>query len=779
MRKRFFGGAILLLLMGSAAAQELKQTVQGRVLDADTQQPLPGVNVLLLGSSPPVGSVSDMEGFYELASVPMGRHSFQFSFLGYEQAVYREVDVRSGRAFVLNVGLKEALRELDEVVVKPQYRKDRAQNTMAGLSARSFSVEEAGRFAGGWNDPARLAGSFAGVTMAEGVNDNAIVIRGNAPKGILWRLEGVEIPAPNHLNGVNNGGGIETVFSVHMLDNSDFYTGAFPAEFGNALSGVFDMQLRNGNSDRLGGTFQVGTQGIDVGAEGPFKQGGEATFLFNYRYATMGLVGLLVDGNFGLPAYQDLSYKLHLPTPSAGTFSLWGIAGNSSVAFDPEEDVSKWTNTFDNHQYETGSDMVATGLTHQVNVGLRTYVQSSLAYSYDGFSMDSKQWQRDGGTVPLADHREQNNRVIVGSTLHHKFGNRHTNRTGVRYLTTDYRIMVRGNPDAGEERDLVLVADQSGTTGQAHFFSQSKWRLRATVDLLAGFSAAYFGMNEELVMEPRLSATWRFAPHHAVSLSYGRHSRPEPLRFYEAHNAQNELLNRHLKVTKADHFVGAYDFRLSPNLKLKVEGYYQKLYDVPVIDGTSYSLLNYKWDDYFEEALTNAGTGSNVGVDVTLERYMTQGYYYQLTASVFDSKYVGGDGVKRHTSFNRNYVINLLGGKEWAVRTNNTIGVNAKVAYMGGNRFTPPDQAASAEHEMVVLDEDRAYAWQEDPRLFMDLALSYKINRPKTGHILTLQAKNLLGQKEMFGWAYDFNQQKVVTHGLTMIYPYFTYRVEF
>jgi len=771
--------ATILLLNKIAQSQELNQTIKGRVVDADTNQPLPGVNVILSEFSPPMGTITDMDGYYTLTAIPLGRLTIEFHYLGYETGIFKELDIRSSRVFLLNVSLKESYKQLNEVVVKPQFRKDKAQNNMANLSARSFSVEEATRFAGGWNDPSRLAGSFAGVTMAEGVNDNAIVIRGNAPKGILWRLEGVEIPAPNHLNGVNNGGGIETVFSVNMLDNSDFYTGAFPSEFGNAMSGVFDMNFRVGSNEKIRGTFQIGTQGIDVGSEGPLKKGGKASFLFNYRYSTMGLADKFLDGNFGLPAYQDLSYKLHLPTSGAGVFSIWGISGLSKVRFDPDEDISEWTNTFDNNQYSTGSDITVSGVSHQINIGIQTYIKSALAVSYDRFAMKSNLWKRDLAILPLANHTEDNLRLLFCTSINHKFGNRHTNQTGIRYTSTRYNILVYGNPDPSHRSILTLLSDQSGGMDQTQFFSQSKWRLTSTVDLYGGFNASYFNMNNEFIIEPRISATWRFAPYHSLSMAYGKHSRPEPLRFYEAQDAQNQLLNPELKVTKANHYVVGYDFQVSSNLKLKIEGYYQKLYDVPVISGDSYSLLNYQWNDYFNNALTNQGTGTNVGLDITLERYMMNGYYYMGTASIFDSKYIGGDGIERNTSFNRNYVINFLGGKEWKVGNHNFLGLSGKSSLMGGNRFTPPNQENSKEHEMVILDEDKAFEWQEDPRFFIDLAISYKVNGLKVAHIITLQTKNLLAQKEMFGWAYDFEKQMVVKYGLAMIYPWFTYRIDF
>jgi hypothetical protein len=760
-------------------AQQPLQNIKGRVLDTDSHMPLPGVNVYIVNSDPLIGTTTDADGYFTLKDVPVGRYSVQFSFIGYEPALLKEISVGSGKETELNVVLKESFRQLNEVVVKPAFRKDKAQNNMATLSARSFSVEEATRYAGGWNDPSRLAGSFAGVTMAEGVNDNAIVIRGNAPKGILWRLEGVEIPAPNHLNGVNNGGGIETVFSVNMLANSDFFTGAFPAEYGNAMSGAFDMKFRKGNSDKRESAFQVGSQGIDISSEGPLSSKHKASYLFNYRYSTMALAGLLIGDDFGMPEYQDLSFKFYLPTTSAGTFSVWGIGGLSSVSFDPDDDPDEWTDTFDNNKYKTGSDIAATGISHQINAGQNNYLKSSVVVTYDHFTMNSDQLQRSGTVLPLADHRENNTRLVFSSALNSKISNRLTNKAGINLTNQYYDLNIRGNANPGIDKKLILIAKQNGSVKQFRAFDQLKWRITPTLDLNSGISVSYFDMNEEWIPEPRVGISWRFLPRHSFHVAYGMHSRPEPVRFYQAENDEGTLLNPNLKVTKAHHYVFAYDFRINSNMKLKIEPYYQDLYDVPVVDGTSESLINYTWDMYFEEPLTNKGTGTNLGVDITLERYMKDGFYYMFTGTVFDSKYKGGDGVERNTSFNRSFVFNLLGGKEWKVRKNNILGLNGKIAWMGGNRFTPPDQEQSATNEMVVLDDSRAFEWQESNKLFVDIAFSYRVNKNNKAHIFGLQAKNALMQSEMFGWAYDFEQHKVVEHGITMVYPYFSYKLEF
>ena len=779
MNTRLLITYMYLLFSLISAAQLPTQKIKGDVIDADSHITLPGVNVYLLGSNPPVGTVTDTNGQFVLENVPVGRHTIQFSFMGYEPVVLNEVAVSSGKELELNVKMKESYTQLEEVVIKPEFRKDKAQNNMATLSARSFSVEEAMNYAGGWNDPSRLAGSFAGVTMAEGVNDNAIVIRGNAPKGLLWRLEGVEIPAPNHLNGVNNGGGIETVFSVNMLNNSDFFTGAFPAEYGNAISGVFDMSFRNGNTHNRETTFQIGTQGIDIGSEGPLKNEGNASYLFNYRYSTMGLVGQIAGGNFGLPEYQDLSFKFNLPTAKTGTFSIWGIGGLSSVAFDPDEDADTWENTFDNNKYKTGSDMAATGLSHKLNIKNKGYFKTALAFTYQTFNMKSDQLQRDNSIIPLADHQEENTSFTFNTSYNHKFNRKLTLKTGFKFSFLNFMLDIQGNSDPGISTSLISITNQDGSTQQFQYYNQWKWRLAPTFDFNAGLHLSHQEMSDEWVPEPRVGMSWRFRPKHAFHLAYGKHSRLEPIRFYFAQNDEGNRLNPHLKITKAHHFVMAYDFRINDNVKLKIEPYYQELFDVPVVAGTSESLLNYTWDMYFEEALVNKGTGTNIGVDFTLERYMKSGYYYMFTGSLFDSKYKGGDGIERNTSYNRNFVFNLLGGKEWNVKAKNVFSINGKIAFMGGNRFTPANQELSRINEMVVLDDDKTYDWQEDSKIFVDIAFNYRINKEKRSYVLALQAKNALMQSEMFGWAYDFEKQKVAEHGLTMMYPYFTYRIEF
>lgn len=306
-------------------SQQLTQTVKGRVVDADTEIPLPGATVIIMDTNPMLGSSCDVDGYYRIENVPIGRYDIRISFTGFDPVIVTEIVVGTGKEVVVNVGLKESLVQLDEVVIKAEVDKKQPINSMAFISSRQINMEEARRYAGAFDDPARLVTSYAGVA-AGNMNSNGIIVRGNAPKGVLWRLEGLEIANPSHFANLTTfgGGGISSL-SSQMIDNSDFYTAAFPAEYGNALSGVFDLKLRSGNRDEREHTVQAGIIGVDVSSEGPFIKGKPATYLFNFRYSTFGLIKPLLPDNAGLITYQDFSFKTDFPTKKAGVFSLWEL----------------------------------------------------------------------------------------------------------------------------------------------------------------------------------------------------------------------------------------------------------------------------------------------------------------------------------------------------------------------------------------------------------------------------------------------------------------------
>ncbi len=762
-------------------SQEITQTIKGKVYDSETQIGLPGATIVILGSDPLIGVSTDTDGFFKIENVTVGRVNLQVSYVGYERCFISELLVSSGKEIVLNIPIQESVATLKEVVVKHELQKEKPLNSMATLSARTFSVEEAQRFAGGFDDPSRLASSFAGVTPST-VDNNEIVIRGNAAKGILWRLEGTEIPAPNHLAGLFSGGGIITMFSSNMLANSDFFTGAFPAEYGNALSGVFDINLRTGNYDTREYAIQIGSYGVDFAAEGPFMEGKQATYLFNYRYSTFGILKAFLPQVTGLPDFTDLSVKLNFPTSKAGTFSLWSINGLGKIAFEPEEDSTRWKTNYDNYHYDIHYDLTASGINHRKVLGKRSYVFSTISFSATRYINKNSYLRPSLLEIPVSDQNEINSRFVLSSYLNHKFSSRHSNKTGFKISRIAFNYDVEANTDVATKDTVDFFVADKGSSASVQFYSQSKYFINEKLNINAGLHFLFFTLNNTYSIEPRLGVNWKFLPNHTFSFAYGKHSRIEPLRIYLMEVLMPggwETLNKEVEITKAHHLVLGYDWRINNFTHLKIEPYYQSLYDVPVIPDSSFSMINYNNEMFFSNQLTNNGTGRNIGIDITFERFLKDGYYYMFTASVFDSRYEGGDNIERNSRYNQNFVCNLLGGKEWKVRKNNIFSLNGKFTILGGKRYAPVDVEKSTACQFVIYDNSRIYQEQSPTNYYLDISVNYRINRPKCAHAIILQVKNLLMQRDFLGHAYNYETNTVEPYEITIMYPYLSYKIEF
>jgi len=779
--KKLWISIFILAFSPHVFSQEVTQKIRGKVFDSETHNGLPGANIFVEGSNPFIGTTSDMEGNFVLEKVSVGRVSLQVSYMGYETSRMPELMVSSGKETVLSIPLVESFTRLGEVVIKPNVEKDKAINSMASVSARTFSVEDAQRFAGGMDDPSRLAASFAGVTPAT-VENNEIVIRGNAARGILWRVQGVEIPAPNHLAGLFSGGGVNTMFNSNMLANSDFFTGAFPAEYGNALSGVFDINLRTGNNTKREYAVQLGSYGIDFATEGPFVQRKNASYLLNYRYSTYGLIQNLLPQVTGLPVYSDLSFNLCFPTKKAGIFSVWSINGMGRIQYVNEKDTTKWETNYDSYDYDIHYNLTASGINHKKITGTNSYLFSTVSFSATEYVNKNTYFLPDLKEIPVSNQHETDNKYSIASYFNRKFNSRHTNRTGFIVNRLQYNYLVSANTNVAYSDTFNFFVTSRGFTSQYQFYSQSKFKLTDRIDFNTGIHFLLLDFNKKVIIEPRIGINWKLSKNHQLSFACGKHSKPEPLRIYlmevQTDNGY-EMLNRKLDITKAYHVVLGYDWNIFENTHLRLEPYYQKLYDIPVIPDSSFSMINYNNEMYFSSRLINGGTAANKGIDITLEQFMNKGYYYLLTASLFNSKYIGGDGVERNTKYNQKLVINILGGKEWQTERGNIFSVNGKFTILGGRWYAPVDMESSISRQFVIYDNSRIFEEQSPTNYYLDISCNYTINKPRLSHAVILQIKNMLLQKEFLGHAYHFKTHTVEPYELNIMFPYVSYKILF
>ena len=778
--KTFLNIVLFLVLPLVAHSQDITQTLRGTIYDQSTHEPLIGATIVVQNSNPVIGTTTDEAGNFSITNLPLGRVSLEISYIGYESRVIPEVLITSAKEVVLSIALKEAATELEGVEVVAGIRKEKALNAMATVSARTFSVEETQRYAGGLSDPARLASAFAGVSTGN-LQDNSIVVRGNAPQGVQWRLEGVEIPSPQHFSGGNViGGGLVTLFSNQVIGNSDFLTGAFPAEYGNALAAVFDVKMRTGNTSRYEHTAQVGILGLDFASEGPLSRAKGSSYLFNYRYSTLGLLSDLKINKTGQRIkYQDLSFKLNFPTEKAGTFSLWGIGGIDNTHKDALNAPADWKTDIDrvNNNWDTYVGTV--GLRHQITAGERSFVESHLAFSGtdDRISTD---YLSDDASVFTPDSRlkKQNGTLTLATSLTHKFSPLATLKVGISSKQLFYKYNLSAAQDYVPST-YARIVNSAGNTHLTEGYAQLKYQLSPSLLANVGLRAHYFGLSKELSLESRAGLAWKLSDKHSLSFGYGKHSQPEDLNVYMI-EVGGVAVNKDLKLSDAHHFVLGYDWMLTDKLRFKAEAYYQYLWNIPGEEGTSYSLINLRRALYLNKTLVNNTKGRNYGIDLTLERFLGDNYYYLITGSIFKSEYKAGDNVWRNTRYNKGFVLNALFGKEFYFANNRKVlDVNTRVSVTGGERYSPILESQSVTQKRVIYDESRAFSEQFRTLTYADLTVNYRINHRKSSSVFSFQMKNVLGAPIYIDHNYNYQTGQIELSKATLVIPNISYKIEF
>ncbi len=787
MKLRFFLAALTLLPAMAAFAQtNLSQTIRGTVSDADSKRPLAAATIrLVVGEN---AAISDSLGNFVLAAVPVGRQTLIISCVGYEDRQIAEVMVSSGKEVEINIAMVEKLNQLMGVQVNGRRRTNKALNEFATASSRSFSAEDTRRYPASVFDPARMALNFPGVS-ANGDFGNEIVVRGNSPKGMLWRLDGIEIPNPNHFSALGNGGGAISMLSSSTLGTSDFFTGAFPAEYGNASAGVFDLNLRNGNTRKREYAVMIGALGIEAAAEGYFKKGGQASYLVNYRYSTLALLNKVIDfsGSY-VPEYQDLSFKINLPTKKAGTFSLFGLGGSNQSKNEPIPDSSKWDEDDGNFfSIDKGKTGVA-GISHQYFFNEKSYLKTTLAATYNLIDIEADTLDIDDNYKAFPILRQTTKDIAYrGSLLYNnKLNARNTFRAG--FIASHMRF------DYGEthyeelSEQYVTGLNLAGNNNYLQGYAQWKRRAGNNFTFTGGLHGTYFDVNDSWSIEPRASIQFRPDNVQSFTLAAGLHTKPEHLSTYYFQPegaAPGALPNKDLALPKAIHTVLAYERALGKGVQLKVETYYQHLYDIGVEakENSEFSLINQAsfWDLFGKEALVSTGTGTNAGVDISLEKAFRDGFYYLLTGSLFTSKYTNFSGNEYNTRYNRGYQTNIVAGKEWKTGTagKRIWGLNAKLLASGGLRNSPIDLVASQQAGEQVLVPNQYYT-DGGPMYFRtDVSVSYKINGKHITHSIMLDLQNITNRENLFFEYYDSDTQTIKKATQVGLIPIINYRIEF
>lgn len=793
--KKFLLSVLVSMVFSIGFSQKEKkdavtQNVRGTIVDVVTQSPLPGATIKIIDTEPLKGTTSNVNGQFLIEDVAIGRISMEVSYIGYETIVINQLQVTSGKEVVLDLELQESIEELSEVTVKANQNPQKASNDLALVSARGFDMEETNRYAGARNDPARMAQNFAGVS---GANDsrNDIIIRGNSPSGVLWRLEGIDIPNPNHFGALGTTGGPVSILNNNLLAKSDFMTSAFPAEYGNATAGVFDLKMRKGNSFKREHIFQVGFNGFELGTEGPIGQEGGASYLLNYRYSTLALmdeVGLSPGTGNAVPYYQDFSAKIDVPTKKLGKFSLFAIGGKSNIDLLGTETDTTETDLYSeiSQNIYNSAKMGVVGLSNTQYYNEDTYgiISLSADYSYTGNIVDSLSTENRNpqpfyrSNYGITKYRGQYH-------FHQKVNAKHNYVAGFNYDIYSFNLqdsIYRASSD-----DFRNLRDEQGISGLAQGFFQWQYRISKKLDATAGLHYQYFAFNGSQQIEPRLGVNYQLNQQNSLKFGYGLHSQLQvmPIYFLESQQAGNGKIrtNENLDFTKSHHFVAGFNHQFSRNFKLSSEVYYQHLYDVAVErNSSSFSMLNAGADFGVPDvdSLVNNGLGRNYGLELTLEKSFSNDYYFLVTASVFESKYRGSDEKWRNTAFNSQYVLNGLFGREFELGSKSRVlAIDIKSTYAGGQYVTPIDLEASRQAKEMVLDNENAYSIKNPDYFRTDFKISFRMNSKKLTHEWALDIQNVFNTQNLFRRTYNPETEQIVQNNQLGIYPIPQYRLTF
>jgi len=783
---------ISLLLSVPLQAQQQTQRISGYIYDEASRVPLTGVIVTVLNTTPARGAATDENGRFRIDSVGIGRRSLKVSYISYEDKVLNDIVVTAGKEVNLDIALQEAVHNMNEVTISYDRSKDknRTINDMALISARSFNVDETKKYAGALGDPSRMAANFAGI-VAGNDSRNDIVVRGNSPTGMLWQIEGLNAPNPNHFGTITSTGGPVSMLNNNNIAKSDFLTGAFPAQYGNALAGAFDIKLRNGNRDKAEYVAQIGFNGFEGGAEGPIGKNKKTSYLINYRYSTLSVfkeLGLNLGTGTAVPVYQDVNYKVVSDLSKKSKISVFGIAGNSRADFLGKDiDTTKpdlyGGNPFSDQKTKFATTITGASFEHLLSEKSTTklivgYSSTDQLYTNDSIG------QSDNTSHPseLADF--STGKLSIQWLYMHKFNAKNNLQTGLTYENISYDMQYKRMYPQQPDR---VYTDQSGNMGLYQGFAQWKHRFSKDLSVVGGMHFQYLDLNNSFAAEPRAGLRYSINTRNAVSLGYGLHSQAQNVYNYFVRTPDATggytLTNKNMGFTQSNHFVAAYDLNISSSMRIKAETFYQLIGNVPVeSSASSFSVLNSGADFGIDnrDSLVNNGKGYNYGAEITIEHFLSKGFYFLVTGSLIRSRYEGSDGVERNTAFNTGHVLNVLAGKEFKVgKKGSILAINVKATTIGGRYLTPLNLVASQLSGSAVYRNELAFSEKQPDYFRTDFKIAYRKEFRKSTMEFSIDLQNITNNKNVFNQTYDRRTNRIVNNYQQGFFPVPMFRYTF
>ena len=354
--------------------------------------------------------------------------------------------------------------------------------------------------------------------------------------------------------------------------------------------------------------------------------------------------------------------------------------------------------------------------------------------------------------------RNRENRIAYLSSLNHRISAKSMIRSGIGadvFMVNVYNAW-----------DNVIVTNYSGNSTLLKGFAQWQYRFGSGFTFTPGVYGQYYTLSGDYSVEPRLGLRWELSPATSFSVGGGLHSQLQP-RLAQMFADNGVLPNENMEMSKSWQNVVGFNQKLGDGMRLKTEVYYQHLYNIPVIPAVPAQSIVNLGDDFFtlwDFAFVNEGTGRNYGVEMTLEKFFARQYYFLLTASLFDSKYKGFDGIERRTRFAGNYAFNGLFGYEWKVGRRSLLSVNTKASFVGGKRYIPTSWDVIGDGNigdlMPQFDYSLAYVNRLPDYFRWDVNMNVKTNYQRFSLEWVIEVNNLTNHKNVLGKNYDVQRER-------------------
>ncbi len=671
-----------MLLSGLSFGQGI---VSGRVFDAGNNESLPFAEIIVEGTEKK--AATDLDGNYKITGLPAGLYNIRVQTLGYRPKVEFEVRVTPARPVTLDFGLEPSSEQIEEITINAQNRFVR--ETQSPVSLQTLGLNEIQRNPGGNQDISRVIQSLPGVASTVAFR-NDLIIRGGGPNENRFYLDGIEIPAINHFATQGSSGGPVGMINVNFIRDVDFYTSAFPAERGNALSSVMEINLKDGRKDRIGGIFQVGASDIGLTVEGPISE--NTSFLASARRSYLQFLFSVLELPF-LPTYNDFQFKTKTQLTENSTLTVLGLGAIDQFSLNldanetPEQRYilnslpvnEQWNYSIGaKYSYYTGSSYT--------NVVLSRFMLNNTAEKFEDNDPNGRQ---------LLDYVSQEienklrvERIYKRSEWEGVFG---FGFEEAKYNTSTFDQQI---PDFAldYQSDIRLYKYSVFANYAKRLFNE---RLNLSIGLRTDGNTFNSNMSNPLnQLSPRIALSYQINENWTLDGNWGIYYQLPPYTTIGFRDPAGDLVNTDLKYIRSTHYVLGTSFLFDFNAKLSVEGFYKDYSQYPILYPDSISLANLGGDfgvvGNREAESTNDGRA--YGLEISWQQKLYKGWFgiaaFTLVRSEFDD--VFGNPVP--ASWDNRFLVSITAGKKFG--KNWELGIQYQ--FLGGTPFTPFDVEATA-----------------------------------------------------------------------------------